>query len=97
MVENSQRPILKGREADLQDLRRRHAAGGSSACLAVPPEMDHPILTVSEASRQDLRWRRAVGGSSAGLATPPEMLTMRCAHRSMDRPIRFAHRSMGGQ
>jgi hypothetical protein len=83
-------PILTVSEASRQDLRWRRAVGGSSAGLAVPPEMDHPILTVSEANRQDLRRRRAVGGSSADLAVPPEMLTMRFAHRSMDCP-------MGGQ
>jgi hypothetical protein len=31
--------ILKGREADLQDLRWRRDDGGSSAVLAVSPEM----------------------------------------------------------
>jgi hypothetical protein len=31
--------ILKGREADLQDLRWRRAVGGSNAALAVAPEM----------------------------------------------------------
>jgi hypothetical protein len=34
-----QPPILKVREADLQDLRWRRAVGGSSVDLAVPPEM----------------------------------------------------------
>ena len=31
--------ILKGSEADLQDLRWRRAVGGSNADLAVSPEM----------------------------------------------------------
>ncbi|MEA2416711.1 MAG: hypothetical protein QOI58_3368 [Thermoanaerobaculia bacterium] len=34
--------ILKGREAQLQDLRWRRAAGGSSAGLAGSPEMLTP-------------------------------------------------------
>jgi hypothetical protein len=31
--------ILKGREADLQDLRWRREIGGYNTALAVPPEM----------------------------------------------------------
>jgi hypothetical protein len=100
-----QNPILKAREARLQDLRWRRAVGGSSADLAVSPEMltprcarrsmessaQSPILKGSAADLQDLRWRRAVGGYAADLAVPPEMLTSRFATRSMN----FG--SVGGQ
>ena len=47
MGKSLQPPILKVREADLQDLRWRRAVGGSSAALEVPPEM----LTIRCANR----------------------------------------------